>query len=1122
MKKNELLLALFLVGAFATNAQELKSIKPKKPIICYVDAENKHTFIPPPEAFKKTRTNARTNAAVFEVTYVGFDPQSMAAFQHAVDIWESLIESPVKIKVKAYWRPLGSTVLGSATWATAFANFANAPKLNTFYPVAMAEKIAGTDLNHPDSTDIIANFSSQTNWYTGINGATPSSQYDLVSVVLHELGHGLGFTDSYTVSGGQGTVGVQGSVPIIYDVWLENNGGENLFQTFTSPSAALATQLTSNNVYFNSPSLIPFGGRARVYAPTPYNGGSSIAHLNESTYTSGNANSLMTPQIGMAEAMHDPGPITLNMFGDMGWIIARQRHTPRNLESTAAPYEALVVITSDQGHQANNVKLTYAKKSNGIDQTITGVATGNPNEFKFTIPAVGSADSLLYFLSVTDNDGRVYTNPGKFVKPASQARFIIGVGPDVSAPLITHEAKPFILASATSLDVEAVVSDNIGLEDVVLEYFINGNAQTPIPMSLVAGTEAFVSGSRTVYEATFSADITFDPGDIDDGDVLTYRIRATDNSSNENEKLSALFSLNVVGLSPTQDFYTNNFDAPSTDFFGSTQYSITTPSGFTNGAIHTVHPYPNGTGAGNVSNYVYQLRVPIRVKSSDAVIKFDEIVLVEPGDPGSVFGDDDFFDYVVVEGSKDGGINWIPIASGYDARDNTAWLTKYNSSSDGANPPNSTGVGDPTLYKPRVINILSSGNFAAGDEITIRFRLYADELVHGWGWAIDNLRIQVDETAPVILHDHYDYVLTDQDPLVLTVRATDGSGLQSLAIEMKVNANGAVDTHDFPVTAGVDEYSLEVDIEALNPGDILFYRIIAVDDIGNQGTLPAQDFLRVPYIAVGAPVTQYISTFNTANTDFVGNFFSIAQPSGFNSGAIHSTHPYPVGFGLLNNKSNFTYTLTKPITVSATNPYVAFDEVVLVEFDVNTVKDLVIVEGSKDNGATWHGLVNAYASHVNANWKSAFLVSAAGTSGLLKPRLIDLTASGDFNAGDQILIRFRFQSDVAVNGWGWTIDNLSIQGPVTGIEETASASIDVYPNPIHSGNLIIELPAGDKAATVQILNLLGSQVMTESRQLQTTPAKLEYGVDNLTSGLYFVRIDLGDGVWTTRKFIKSE
>ena len=59
---------------------------------------------------------------------------------------------------------------------------------------ALADAIAGRD-TYAGRVDLTASFNSndKVNWYYGTDGNTPSGQFDFVTVVLHELGHGLGF-----------------------------------------------------------------------------------------------------------------------------------------------------------------------------------------------------------------------------------------------------------------------------------------------------------------------------------------------------------------------------------------------------------------------------------------------------------------------------------------------------------------------------------------------------------------------------------------------------------------------------------------------------------------------------------------------------------------------------------------------------------------------------------------------------------------------------------------------------------------------------------------------------------------------------------------------------------------
>jgi hypothetical protein len=1123
--KRILLLSFALLGcAVYVSAQQLMSVTPRKPVVCYLEAVNKNTVVPPPEAYRRAKANpnSRTATAVFQVEYIGFSSQAQTAFQEAVNIWSTLIKSPVKIKIRAYWRPLGTNVLGSAIWGNAFANFPNAQKLNTFYPVALAEKMAGKDLNHPDSVDIFANFSSETAWYYGTSGNPPANTTDLVSVVLHEIGHGLGFTDSYDVESGLGSHGVQSTpIPIVYDLAVENGNNQNLFRTFTSPSGELATELTGSNIFYNS-ALAKAANNdqlPRLYAPATWNGGSSIAHLNESTYGKGDPNSLMTPFIGFTEVMHDPGQIVLGIFSDMGWVGTRIEHTPVNKESIGAT-TILAKINSDNGFDAAKVKLKYIKKSGGSEIEVVGTATANAGEFSFTIPASANNDSIYYYLSATDVINREFTTPGKFARSKNtelQGKFTIGLGADLTAPTITHTPKTFIAETATNLKIDAVVSDNFGVQTVMLDYWINNVQQTSVQMNQT-GTISLISGSLlATYSSAYTITVPFANGAIKNGDVVSYRIRATDNSFSQNIGYSPTsttkHTVSVVGLAATQNSYQNNFDNLSTaDFFGDSQFSIIKPSGFTNGAIHSIHPYPEA-GSGSL-NFVYQLRIPIKVKAQDATVKFDEIVLVEPGEPNSTFGNADFYDYVVVEGSKNGGLTWTPIDAGYDSRDYDLWLTRYNSS---IVSNISQGVGDPGLFRTRTLNLLNK--FSAGDEVVIRFRLFSDPGAAGWGWAIDNLKIQIDETPPTLLHNHLNFTTDKSNPLNITVNATDFSGVKSLAVEYKFNS-GALNTFSIPLSTGVNEYTFQLGISAASVGDDVQYRIRATDNLNNEAILPSTDFFHVPIISIGAPVTQYTSDFNTTNTDFVGNFFSVSTPAGFTNGAMNTVHPYPNGFGL-NGSSDYIFMLKKPITVSASNSLILFNEVVVAEYAANT--DYVIVEGSKNNGTTWESLVDKYTSNAYLEWKVAYDSKTNGTAFIYKPRYIDLVKGGKFVAGDVILIRFRLAANSTNNAWGWAIDNLSIQGPITGFEKTMlDNSFSIFPNPSKGNEIKVELASENSLPVrLQVFNSQGQSIQSDEIAPVDKLVRHAYNASEWTNGVYLLKAEV-NGIIVTKKFIKSE
>ena len=277
--------------------------------------EDQFSFIPPPEGFEY----GAERSVVISVNYTGFTTEAMQAFDYAVDIWAMNLESNVPIIVNANFTNLGGGVLGSAGPVNIFRNFSGAPENDTWYPVALANKLAGFDL--AGAADISCNFNSSFNWYFGTDGNTPSGQYDFVSVVLHELGHGLGFIGSANVSGSTGFIGQSGD-PYIYDTFVETGAGVSIL-TLPNASTTLGNTLTGNSLYWNGPEGIAGNGgtEPRLYAPGSWNGGSSYSHLNESTYPAGNANSLMTPFLGSAEAIHDPGEVTYGIFVDMGWEV---------------------------------------------------------------------------------------------------------------------------------------------------------------------------------------------------------------------------------------------------------------------------------------------------------------------------------------------------------------------------------------------------------------------------------------------------------------------------------------------------------------------------------------------------------------------------------------------------------------------------------------------------------------------------------------------------------------------------------------------------------------------------------------------------------------------------------
>jgi hypothetical protein len=139
--------------------------------------------------------------------------QRYNVYRYVADIWEKNLTSNVTITVSAGWEALtctsNSAVLGSAGAWNIWRDFPGA-KPNTWYHQALANKLAGVNLSDQQdddgtgfgNVDIKTQFNVNLGnpdclagnyFYLGLDG-NAGSNVNFVTTLLHELGHGLGFS----------------------------------------------------------------------------------------------------------------------------------------------------------------------------------------------------------------------------------------------------------------------------------------------------------------------------------------------------------------------------------------------------------------------------------------------------------------------------------------------------------------------------------------------------------------------------------------------------------------------------------------------------------------------------------------------------------------------------------------------------------------------------------------------------------------------------------------------------------------------------------------------------------------------------------------------------------------
>ncbi|HSE41460.1 MAG TPA: PA domain-containing protein [Acidobacteriota bacterium] len=404
--------------------------------------------------------------------------QRLNVFTEAATIWGATLTSNVDIVVQSTFQDRGFTpctstgaVLGAAGTIQIFSDFPNAEWPNTWYHSGLANKLADTDLTPgppdpgfllpPFNDDIIAFFNEHlgepgcldgTTWYYGLDNNAPAGTIDLLNVLLHELGHGLGFANFITESTGSGPL----SLPDIYTVFTKDNTTQKQWNQMTDRERAAST-VNTNNVVWNGPTvvedapfLLQFPNNLIISDPAPIAG-----------------------EVEMGPASFGPPATPANFSGEV--VLADDGTAPNPNDGCEAITTDLtgVIGLVDRGNCDFVVKAANAQAAGATGLIIAntlgrGAFTPGGTDPSITIPVIG----------ISEEDGQKIKDNLPGVEVFLQTDFAHRAGADEDNNVLLYAPNPVEPGSSIShWDVSA-------LPNLIMEPFINSDLEGATDLDL--------------------------------------------------------------------------------------------------------------------------------------------------------------------------------------------------------------------------------------------------------------------------------------------------------------------------------------------------------------------------------------------------------------------------------------------------------------------------------------------------------------------------------------------------------------------------------------------------------------------------------------------------------------
>jgi len=362
--------------------------------------------------------------------------QRLNAFQFAANIWGATLNSSTPITVRATWEALTCTtntaVLGSAGATNIARDFPGAPFAGTWYSVAETNALTGSDGNGA-TQEITARFNVNLgnpgcldgiHFYLGLDN-NHASDTDLVTVLIHEFSHGLGFQTFSNSSTGA----LNGGFPSIYDRFLfDNTTGKTWAQTTMTDSERAASAISVNKLAWNGTSVTT---DLQTILGTP------ILRVNSPGGIAGN---YTVGTAGFGAPLSSPG-VTANVVQSL------PNDGCSALTNAGAMSGKLAII--DRGSCTFVTKVKNAQNAGAIGAIIVNNDSANPT----AVINMGGGDPTITIpsLSVSLNDGNTIKGQlGAGVNATLLVNNAVPAGVDTSGRALLFAPNPFQGGSSVS------------------------------------------------------------------------------------------------------------------------------------------------------------------------------------------------------------------------------------------------------------------------------------------------------------------------------------------------------------------------------------------------------------------------------------------------------------------------------------------------------------------------------------------------------------------------------------------------------------------------------------------------------------------------------------------------